>query len=124
MNSNPYSILKSLLTEIYLIASIFYYWFLTGTFLNPVALLLLTVVLLLIWKKNRPLGLSIGIIFLLLNLYILLALKSELSEFNETNEAYYKMMRFGLIYLGLNVMVSLLIIVKWSNFESIKSENA
>ncbi len=103
----------SIIPEIYLICTTIYYWFLTGTLFNPVAIILLCIFIYQTLYKKNILGLIISILFILFNLYMFLALFSELSEFNEINEDYKKLLIFGSIYLGLNILVSSIMFWKY-----------
>ena len=91
----------------------------TSTLLNPVAIVLLLVLLFQIIFKKTASGLIIGSIFLLLNLYMVLALISELSEFDVVNQGFINLLTFGSIFLGLNIIVSFLMLFKY-----LKSINA
>ena len=115
----PYlTTLKKYLSESYLILSVLYYWIMTTTLFNHFALGLLVVMLLLIWSKNRVLGVSIAIVFLLLNIFMILALVSELREFPTADKDFFIMLFVGLFYFGLNITVAVLMLVKWYGFEN------
>lgn len=90
--------------ELYLIAATLYYWFLTSTLFNPVAIILLAILAYQVFYKKLTTGLIISTLFILLNLYMVLALLSELSEFSTPNESYQQLLIFGSLFLGLNLI--------------------
>jgi hypothetical protein len=99
--------------EIYLILSVIYYWVMTGTFFNPIAITLLLVLTILIIRKAPTFGVIISILFLFLNLYMVLALVSELNEFHAFTNKARNMLLFGSAYLGLNIVLSIIMLRKW-----------
>lgn len=105
--------LKKWIPEIYLIASTIYYWIMTGTLFNPVAIGLLALLVTLIVLKNRTFGMITSILFLALSLYMVLALVSELSKFSSFNKNAQELLLFGSIYLSINILVSIFMILKW-----------
>lgn len=114
------STIKKWLPETYFILSVFYYWSLTSSVVNPIAISLLLILALLLWSKNRILGTAIGIVLLVINLFLLLALASELREFPAAGKDFYTMLIFGLSYLGLNILVAVLLLMKWYNYSESK----
>ncbi|GEM_PF-317850 len=105
----------SLVPEIYLICATVYYWILTGTALNPFAIGLLLVLVFQLLSKKRIPGLIISSIFILLNLYMVLALLSELSEFEEPTGNYWKLLVVGALFLGLNLVMGGAMLWKYLN---------
>ena len=105
--------LQQWLPEIIIIISIIYYWVMTATFLNPIALILLLVLTILIICRSALMGILISGLFLLLNLYMVLALFSELSEFPTFNKDAQIMLLFGATYLGLNIFLAIIMLLKW-----------
>lgn len=114
------STIKQWLPETYLILSVFYYWSLTASAVNPIAISLLLILALLIWSKSRILGTTIGIVILVINLFLLLALASELREFITADKDYFIMLFAGLFYMGLNIAVAFLLIIKWYHYSENK----
>ena len=108
-----YQKIKGWLGEIYLIASVLFYWVISGTILNPVGIGLLLILLILIIGENPVFAWVISMLFLLLNLYLVLAMVDELNEFTEFNRRAMELLAGGCIYLGLNIVVSLWMLVKW-----------
>ncbi|WP_296382988.1 hypothetical protein [Winogradskyella sp.] len=105
--------LKSFIPELFLIASVIYYWILTSNLLNPIAIALLTIIVYQIISKKSTLGLIISGVFILLNLFLVLALISELSEFDVVNQNYKNLIIFGSLYLGLNLFLAGLMFLKY-----------
>jgi len=100
--------------EIYLFVSVIYYWIMS-TLLNPIPLFFICVLAILVLFKNRALGIIISTIFLLLNLYMVLALASELGEFPTFNKNALTMLLVGGVYLGLNIFFSIRMLIKWTS---------
>ena len=99
--------------EIYLVCATLYYWSLTSTLFNPIAIGLLTVLMYQILRPSLTLGLVIATIFLLLNLYMVLALISELSEFTAANSDSLQLLIFGSLFLGINLIAGTLMCWKY-----------
>ncbi|WP_412560375.1 hypothetical protein [Winogradskyella sp. MIT101101] len=97
--------IKSILPELFLIASVIYYWTLTANPFNPIAIGLLVILLYQVISKKPLSGLLISAVFIFLNLFMVLALISELSEFEAVNQNYNNLIIFGSLYLGLNLFV-------------------
>jgi hypothetical protein len=106
--------IKKSATEIYVLLSVIAYWIMTGTILNPIAIFLVAVLAVLMWKKNRTLGISFSAVFLILNLYMVLALISELNKFSAFDGEAITMAITGSAYLGLNIFVALVMLIKWT----------
>jgi hypothetical protein len=101
------------IAELYLIIAVLGYWGLAKAFVNPVAIGMLAILLLLIWRKIALLGWIIGMVFLLLNLYMVAALNGELAEFTEFNSRALELLVGGILFLGCNILASILLLVKW-----------
>ncbi len=99
--------------ELYLIAATIYYWTLTANTINPIAITLLLVLTYQIIYKKIALGLVIGIVFVLANMYLILALFSELLEFTELNQDWRNLLIFGLLFLGFNITAGLAMLFKY-----------
>ena len=105
--------LKKWIPEIYLIASVLFYWISTANLLNLVAIsLLVALSILFVWKIDL-LGIIIAALFLMLSMFMVLALISELSEFSVFNSEAVLMFFVGGIWLGLNIWLSVMMILKW-----------
>lgn len=105
--------LKSIVPELFLIVSVIYYWILTGNLFNPIAIGLLAVLLYLIFSKKSTLGLLLSIVFIALTLFMVMALISELSEFEEVTKAYNNLLIFGTLYLGINLCLGGVMFLKY-----------
>jgi len=102
-----------LIPEFYLICATLYYWILTSSLLNPIAIALLAILIFQAISKKIITGLALAVIFIVLNLYMVLALLSELSEFTERNTAFDELLIMGSIFLGLNIVMSIIMFVKY-----------
>ena len=109
------------LPEIYLLLSVAYYWTLTASKFNPIAITLIIILLFQIIVRGKVLGLIISTIFILLNGYMILALISELSEFSEFNLEAQKLALYGFTYLGVNIIVGYIMLYLYFKKESKKS---
>lgn len=105
--------IKSLIPELFLIASVIYYWVLTSNLLNPFAIGLLAILIYQVINKKATLGLIISSIVALLTLFMVLALISELSEFEVVNQNYKNLIIFGTLYLGLTLLMAGLMFFKY-----------
>ena len=106
--------IKQHISEAYLFIAIIYYWSLTSIFINWYAITLLIILGLLTITKNKILGVAIGSILILINLYLFLALASELSEFKTFNSDAKKLLGFGVLFLGLNLLFSTILLYKYA----------
>jgi hypothetical protein len=104
--------LKPLLPELFILGSLFYYW-IASSWLNPIALALIALIGFQIFKQRIISGLIIAIIFILLNMYMVLALVSELSEFKSITEGFKIMLLVGGLYLGLNIIIGFFMLIKY-----------
>lgn len=99
--------------EIYLIASVIFYWVSTSNLWNPFAISLLVILAtLFIWKTN-VLGIAISVIFILLSIFMTLALISELREFPTFDNNAKTMLLVGAVWLTLNFLLSVMMMKKW-----------
>lgn len=107
--------------ELYLICATIYYWTLTPSLFNPVAIILLVILGYQVIYKKVISGLIIASLFILLNLYMILALISELSEFTEANENYNQLLIFGTLFFGLNLTSGAFMIWKYLKIQLLKA---
>lgn len=105
--------LKKWIPELYLLISATFYWVSTENLLNPIGFSLLVVLTALFLWKNEILGIIISFLFLILNLYMVLALIFELNEFPAFNQDALLMFLAGGIWLSLNIILSISMIKKW-----------
>lgn len=90
--------------EVYFLLSIVFYWYSTGLLLNVIAIGLMTILVYQLITRKKVTGMIISILFLLLSFFLILALFSELSEFNEFNDDAKTMALVGFSYLFLNLI--------------------
>jgi hypothetical protein len=107
-----------LIPEAYFILSVLYYWVMTGTLLNPFAMALLLGIAILLIFRNKALGLLLSLLSILINLFLFAALMSEYREFHEPTPASRDLILYGSVYLGLNLLMSLIMLVKYALMES------
>ncbi|NNL16080.1 MAG: hypothetical protein HKO81_05505 [Flavobacteriaceae bacterium] len=91
--------------EVFMLLSVIYYWSLTGSLRNLVAIVLILLLLFQIITRTRVTGIIISSIFVLLNCYLILALLSELNEFSTFNSDAKKLAFFGFSYITLNIIM-------------------
>ena len=95
----------------YIILSIAYYWLETSNLLNPVAIGLMLIFGLHLFVAKGTSKLIFPSIFILLNLFMYLALFSEFSEFSTINKEAMKLLIVGGLYLGINILSGAIIIL-------------
>ena len=113
--------IKKNLAEYYILFSILFYWFSTANIFNPIAIILLFVFGYQLWKQPAKMGITIGVIYLLLNLYMCLALISELRDFNTVTSDPIQLFVVGTIFLGLNIIAAIALIKKYSKKQELKT---
>jgi hypothetical protein len=91
--------------ELYLLAASVYYWTLTSNAINPIALVLIAFLLYQLISKNTTTGLLISVVFIALNLFLVLALLSELSEFTAPDQGWKQLLIMGTLFIGLNLLM-------------------
>ena len=112
--------LKTNISEVYLLISILYYWSLTAIVANWFAISLLAITIILITTQNKILGITFGVLLVLINLYMVLALLSEFSEFKTTSLEAIKLLSIGSLFLGLNLIFSGVLLHKYAKLSTIK----
>jgi hypothetical protein len=105
---------KRWIGEAYLIVSVMFYWVMEGTVLNSLAIALFLVLMILVVSRNAILGWIIASLFLILNVYMVLAMLYELWEFPAFNKAAAELLLGGSFYLGTNIFVSVFMLIKWA----------
>src|SRR5690606_39822972 len=83
---NSISLLSNLI-EYLLIIAVLFYWHGTSNLLNPIAIGLLVVLIFQIILKNNVIGVLIPCVLILLSMYMILALLSEVNEFESFNRS-------------------------------------
>lgn len=105
--------------EYLLILAVVFYWGTAGITVNPVAISLIVILILQIIFKNRILGLIIPSLLIIISLYMTMALLSELQEFQVFNAEARKLLFVGLLYIIFTVIISGLMIYKYSKIKPI-----
>jgi len=108
------------LPEYLLILAVIFYWGSAGKVINPIAIVLIIGLILQIIFKNRIVGIIIPSLLILTSLYMLLALMSEFNEFPTFNADAKKLLFVGLSYFISTIIVSGLIIYRYSIMEKRK----
>ncbi|SFT96677.1 hypothetical protein SAMN04489724_3030 [Algoriphagus locisalis] len=106
--------IRQWIPELYLVTSTIFYWIFTGTLLNPFALALVTGLAITIFWKNIISGMVMASCFLILSLYMVLALLSEFYQFLVIDFDAKLLLSLGAVWLGLNLVFSIAMIVKWA----------
>lgn len=120
------SIMKVLLKlpEYLLIAAVIFYWHSSGNVGNPIAIGLLAILIFQIIFNSRIVGLIIPGIMILTCLYMLLALLSEFNEFPTFDAEAKKLLFVGLLFFVSTIMVSIIMIYKYSTTGILNNHNA
>lgn len=105
------------LPEYLLIVAVIFYWGSAGIVINPIAIFLILGLILQIIFKNRIVGLIIPSLLILASFYMLLALMSEFNEFPTFNADAKKLLFVGLSYFISTIVVSMLMIYRYSTME-------
>ena len=103
----------SLIPEIYLVLATFYYWSLTSNLFNPIAIVLLIILGYLILKQHTVLGLVTSATVLILNLFLILALLSELRDVTLASVNANELVLYGSLFIGLNILLSSFMLIKF-----------
>lgn len=99
--------------ELYLVITCIYYWTLTASALNPIAIILIIALILQVLFKNKISGIVISVFFIILNLFMVLAFLSEFYEFPSLNADAKRLAIFGSLYLGLNLIIATIMLIKY-----------
>jgi hypothetical protein len=110
--------LKQYIPEIYFVIAILYYWSLTASMVNWIAIIGLIIILFLIVTKNKITGIITSSLIIAANLFLFLALFSELTEFTSFNSEAKKLLFIGALFLGLNLFVSVLMLLKYAGIKN------
>ncbi|KAA5535501.1 hypothetical protein [Paenimyroides baculatum] len=109
---NSISFLSNLV-EYLLIIAVLFYWHGTSNLLNPIAIGLLVVLIFQIIFKNKIIGIIIPSVLMLLSMYMILALLSEVNEFESFNSDAQRLLFIGLAYFLGTILISFLMIWKY-----------
>ncbi len=97
--------LLAFLPESYIIFIVLFTGFTQPFSIHPVALIIATLVSLQLIFKNAITGIMLANVFLLINLYMILALLSEFSEFPTFNLGAAKLLVVGLLIILTNLFI-------------------
>ena len=111
------------LPEYLLIAAVVFYWFSAGLSVNYIAIGLITVLILQIIYKIRIVGIIIPSVLVMISLYMLLAIMSELNEFLTFNSDAKELLFVGLSYFISTIIISGVMIYKYAIFEELNANN-
>lgn len=109
---NSISFLSNLV-EYLLIIAVLVYWHGTSNLLNPIAIGLLIVLIFQIIFRNKVIGILIPCVLMLLSMYMILALFSEVNEFESFNSDAQRLLFIGLSYFLGTILISFLMIWKY-----------
>ena len=98
--------------ELYLILATIFYWVSTATLLNPIAFILLVLIVSQLIFNKKGIGIFLASLLIILNLYMFLALFSELSEFSAFTVSAQKLLFIGSGFLILNLVMSIKLLLK------------
>ena len=101
--------------ELYLILATIFYWVSTATLLNPIAFILLVLIVSQLIFNKKGIGIFLASLLIILNLYMFLALFSELSEFSAFTVSAQKLLFIGSGFLILNLFMSIKLLLKHIN---------
>lgn len=105
--------LKPIIPELLLIVATLYYWSLTALAANWFAIALLGILVFLAIRQNGIVGIVFSLFLILVNLYLILALLSEFHEFPDVNSEAIKLLFVGSLFIGLNLLISSIMLVKY-----------
>ena len=103
------------LPEYILVGAVFFYWISTASIFNPFAIVLMSSLILQMIFKNKTIGIIIPSLLIILSTILIFALFSELSEFPTFNREAKKLLIVGLIFFVFTILISVLMIFKYSN---------
>ncbi|MFT5255023.1 MAG: hypothetical protein ACI9RL_000361 [Candidatus Paceibacteria bacterium] len=86
--------------ELFLIVSVIIYWGLSATLVNPVAILLLALLVTQLRFKNKIFGIVLSLVFMVLCMYMMLAIFSDIIDLDAFYSRGLLMIVFGVFYFG------------------------
>ncbi|MFT6826630.1 MAG: hypothetical protein ACJAYD_001193 [Patiriisocius sp.] len=86
--------------ELFLIVSVIIYWGLSATLVNPVAILLLALLVTQLRFKNKIFGIVLSLVFMVLCMYMMLAIFSDIIDLDAFYPRGLLMIVFGVFYFG------------------------
>lgn len=98
--------------EVLLTLVVLYYWSLTASVVNPIAIALLIPLAILFLWNNKTLGVITASIFIVATLYLSLALFSDLINMETFYPEGLKLLVGGVLFLGVSGFASIWMLVK------------
>lgn len=105
------------LPEYLLLAGVCFYWYSSGTLINPIAIGLIGLLIYQLIRKNFVVGLVIPGLLIFGSLFMLMALISEFKEFPTFNAEAKRMLFVGLTYFLSTIIVSGTMIYKYISMD-------
>ena len=102
-----------LVPELLLIVLTAFYWVSSGSFVNPIAIGLIVLLFIQFFLRNDYLGVVIPILVVLASIYLMLALFSEMGEFQVWDSGARRLLIVGLPFLIATIASSVLMIRKY-----------
>lgn len=99
--------------ELALVLPVLFYWYYSGSLLNPVAIVLLLVLLGQFFFKNTVSGIVIPIVIIALVLFMLLALQSEFFDFKVFGGDARRLLAVGGGYLSVTLAMAVAMFFKY-----------
>lgn len=100
--------------EFFLIPAILFYWMSAAIVYNPFAIGLLSFLLAIHLFSLKIVGRIFSVVFIILNLYMILAMLSELSEFPVFNMKAFYLLSVGSFFIGYNIFFGVKVFIKHS----------
>jgi len=99
--------------EIYFMSNVLFYWIMERNLTNPLAIIIAVLFILLLVWKNRIYGICLASVLIVINLYFVMALLSEFSEFPSFTDNARNLIVFGSLYLGMNLSMATIMVIKY-----------
>ena len=101
--------------ELFLIVSVIIYWALSAILVNPVAISLVVLLVAQLRFKNKTFGVALSFIFMLLSLYMMLAIFSDIVNLDFFFPKGLLMLCFGVLYFVGTAYFALILLRKNKN---------
>ncbi len=110
------------LPEYLLIAAVLFYWSSTALILNPIAIVLMGILIFQLIFKNKIIGIMIPFLLILICLFMLLALLSEFNELPTFNDEAKQLLFVGLSYFISTIIISVVMLYKYFTLATKKND--
>lgn len=101
--------------ELFMIPLLLFYWFNTDSFLNPIAIGFIVILLIQFYVKNKYSGVILASLFLWSAIGLLLALRSELNDFETYDTIAMRLEYIMLLFIVCIIAVSAMLFYKYLN---------